>query len=456
MPVSVQAVIGARLDSVAPPIRADVAGRRRRRGAVLARRARDGGTTADDVRGALAELARRGLIVRSTDSWFPEQAEYGVQPRARPRGRVRASAAHGARRQARGRRRRGSRRRSASAERSSPTRWPTISSRRCCWPTPRASGREADGWRAARRRPGCRPPATVALRLDPAGAFARNERVLAIDDRGRPAVRARPSPTRRWPDRRSALLGRDEVLRRQQRAVGDPRRERRPGRGGACARVARRTAHGDGPPRGGRRSSRRPPRSCSPASPRRRPELALVHAWMAEDEMFAGQPRSRRRATRSRRWRREPRTSPSRSWRCTSAGTRGSRSATPAGSTTSTRRSIARRRLGRCRRSSRRTAIIADREWQVERAGAALCSGWTRAASWPTVAARSARARGARSRRWSSSTSSAGGTRCSPGPCRSTDDERMDESLVVAVDIWTTVRPAAARAATTATSTSRS
>ena len=149
MPVSVQAVIGARLDSVAPPIRAvlqDAA-------VVGARFWPDALATvgdAEDVRGALAELARRGLIVRSTDLLVPRAGGVRVQPHARPRGRVRAAAADDARPASTPPWATGSRPRSASAGRSSPTRWRTISSRRCCWPTPRASGR--------RPTPGVRAP----------------------------------------------------------------------------------------------------------------------------------------------------------------------------------------------------------------------------------------------------------------------------------------------------------
>ena len=77
VPMSVQAVIGARLDSVSPELRtmlqdAAVVGARFWPDALLA----IGDTSSAEVRGALAELSRRGLIQRSSDSWFPDQAEY--------------------------------------------------------------------------------------------------------------------------------------------------------------------------------------------------------------------------------------------------------------------------------------------------------------------------------------------------------------------------------------------
>ena len=77
VPMSVQAVIGARLDSVSPELRtmlqdAAVVGARFWPDALLA----IGDTSSAEVRGALAELSRRGLIERSSDSWFPDQAEY--------------------------------------------------------------------------------------------------------------------------------------------------------------------------------------------------------------------------------------------------------------------------------------------------------------------------------------------------------------------------------------------
>ena len=76
MPVSVQAVIGATVGFGRAADPRGVAGRGRRRGPLLARRARDAGRRRRRARGA-RRARPRGSIVRSTVSWFPEQAEYG-------------------------------------------------------------------------------------------------------------------------------------------------------------------------------------------------------------------------------------------------------------------------------------------------------------------------------------------------------------------------------------------
>ena len=79
------------------------AGRRGRRRALLARASWRwwASVDADGVRGALAELTRRGLVVRSSVVVVPGAAGVRVRPRADPRGRVLAAAADGARDQAR-------------------------------------------------------------------------------------------------------------------------------------------------------------------------------------------------------------------------------------------------------------------------------------------------------------------------------------------------------------------
>ena len=261
---------------------------------------------------------------------------------------------------------------------------------------------------AVDRRRGGAPPRS--------GRRVRAERAGAGDhDRGRSAVRRRRSPTRRWPAgaRRCSVATRcfGDSSRWWRSTLPTATGSRRRGR-------ARRSEDSSWRWRAVRRLAESSPRrrSCSPTSRRpRRSWPSSAHGW----------PRTRcsratpvpPRTTRTRRWRPGPRTSRSRSWPCTSGGTRGSRSATPAASRTSTRRSIARNRSGPSRRSSRPTAtspIASGRS----RAPRSRCSGSTRAAPWPTVGARSARGRGARSPRSSCWSSSAGGTRCSPGPCR--------------------------------------
>ena len=199
------------------------------------------------MRGALAELARRGLIVRSTVSWFPEQAEYGfshtlVREVAYARlPRMTRAGKHAAV---------GEWLEAAVGDRGEEFADALAHHFEQAVLLADASGERAtaDAWRS-RAATWLLTAGEVALRLDPAGAFARNERVLAITTEDDPQYVQALAYTA-LAGRRSALLGRDEVLRRQQRAVGDPRRQRRQGHGGACARVPRRTVHGDGPPGG--------------------------------------------------------------------------------------------------------------------------------------------------------------------------------------------------------------
>jgi hypothetical protein len=285
MPVSVQAVIGARLDSVAPPIRAvlqDAA-------VVGARFWPDALATlgdAQDVRGALAELARRGLIVRSTASWFPEQAEYGFSHTL-----VREVAYARLPRMARARKHAlvGDWLEAAVGERGEEFADALAHHFEQAVLLADASGEraEADLWRP-RAATWLLTAGEVALRLDPAGAFARNERVLAITTEADPQYVEALAYTA-LAGRRSALIGRDEVLRRQQRAVeihlanGDKVAEARSraSLGGQFMAMAR------------REDARREFATAAEllaGEPEAAAELALVHAWMAEDEMFAGNP----------------------------------------------------------------------------------------------------------------------------------------------------------------------
>ena len=81
-------------------------------------------------------------------------------------------------------------------------------------------------------------------------------------------------------------------------------------------------------------------------------------------------------------------------------------------------------------------SYLADREWQVTGPAAAV-ELLDEAGALRIGAAHSARVRGPRSRRWRCSTNSAGGmkpiTRAEP----LASDARMDESLLVAIDVWT-------------------
>ena len=413
MPVSVQAVIGARLDSVAPPIRAvlqDAA-------VVGARFWPDALATlgdADDVRGALAELARRGLIVRSTVSWFPEQAEYGfshtlVREVAYARlPRMTRAGKHAAV---------GEWLEAAVGDRGEEFADALAHHFEQAVLLADASGEraEADVWRPravtwlAAAGDGRAPPRS--------GRRVRPERARAGDhDRGRPAVRRGP--------RLLGAGGQALGVARSRRGApptaagrGDPRRQRRQGRGGAYARVPRRTVHGDGPPggcapgvrdgggaarrraRGSGRSSRSstpgwPRTRCSPGNPGPAAELRGPGARDRGGERAGrdhGPAHPGGFADRARRPRRDRRPA------------RGARSRAGA--------------VARSRRSSRPTATspIASGRSTVRRRP---CSGWTTGARWPIAAAPSARGRGARSPRWSCCSSSAGGTRCSPAPCR--------------------------------------
>ena len=285
MPVSVQAVIGARLDSVAPPIRAVL-----QDAAVIGARFWPDAlaTVGDghDVRGALVELARRGLVVRSTTSWFPEQAEYGFSHAL-----VREVAYARLPRMVRARKHAsvGAWLETAVGERGEEFADALAHHFEQAVLLADASGerREADAWRS-RAATWLSTAGEVALRLDPAGAFARNERVLAITTEEDPQY-AQALAFSALAGRRSALLGRDEVLRRQQQVVaiyvanGDRVAEAR-GRaslGGQLMAMAR------------REEARREFATAAEllaGEPEAASELALVRAWMAEDEMFSGNP----------------------------------------------------------------------------------------------------------------------------------------------------------------------
>ena len=352
--------------------------------------------------------------MRSTTSWFPEQAEYGfshtlVREVAYARlPRMTRAGKHAAV---------GEWLEAAVGDRGEEFADALGAPFRAGGAAGRRLGRAGEGRRLAIRAPppGCRPRAR-----------SRSASTRPARSRGTSGCwRSRPRTTRSTREalaysalagRRSALLGRDEVLRRQQRAVaihvanGDKVAEARTraSLGGQLMAMAR------------REDARREFATAAEllaGEPEAAAELALVHAWMAEDEMFAGQPRSRRRvrgpgardrggeragrdhgpahpgglADRARRPRRDRRPA------------RGARSRAGA------RLGLGDRHLLQLHRRSR----VAGR-----RSGAGPAAAGRRAARWPTAAARSARGRGARSPRWSCCTSSAGGTRCSPAPCR--------------------------------------
>ena len=287
VPMSVQAVIGARLDSVSAELRvllqdAAVIGARFWPDALVAL----GDTEAGDVRGALAELARRGLVVRSSDSWFPDQAEYGfghalireVAYARLPRMvRARKHAAVGAWLH------------DAVGDRPDAFADALAHHFEQAVVLAEASGEPsaADDWRepaiGALQRAG-----EVAMLLDPAGALARFERLLALcpEDDPRYAVALSHSALS---GRRSGRLDPQEVLRRQQLAVklyhdrGDRVAEAR-SRASTAGQLMALARHEDA------RQQLTTAAAILADSPDALSELALVHAWMAEERMFAGLP----------------------------------------------------------------------------------------------------------------------------------------------------------------------
>ena len=430
MPVSVQAVIGARLDSVAPPIRAVL-----QDAAVVGARfwpdtlAAIG--DADDVRGALAELARRGLIVRSTTSWFPEQAEYVFSHTL-----VREVAYARLPRMTRARKHagvgewldaevgdRGEEFADALAHHFEQAVLLADAS---------AERAAADAWRS-RAADWLLTAGEVALRLDPAGAFARNERVLAITAEDDPQYVQALAYTA-LAGRRSALLGRDEVLRRQERAVaihvanGDKVAEARSraSLGGQFMAMARRED--------ARREFARATELLA-GEPEAAAELGLVHAWMAEDEMFAGNPGPAADYA-GQALAIEAVTEPVAIMALHIRGDSRIALGDPAG-IEDLHEALARAQaLGSVSEIITSYSYIADREWQVEGPapalqrldeGSALADrrGAFSQGSWSKVAALELLVELGR---WDEML-----TRALP----LANDDRMDASLVVAVDIWT-------------------
>jgi hypothetical protein len=286
VPMSVQAVIGARLDSVTAGLRqllqdAAVIGARFWPDALVVL-----GDPMGDVRGALAELARRGLIVRSSDSWFPEQAEYGfghalireVAYARLPRmARARKHAAIGLWLQDAVGDRRDAFADALAHHFEQAVLLAEASGER--HEADESRGRAIDALQAA---------GEVAMPLDPAGALARFDRLLALctDDDPRYAIALTHSALA---GRRSGLLDAEEVLGRQQRAIalhrqrGDRVAEAR-GRASAAGQLMALTRHDDA------RTELATAADLLADEPEARTELALVHAWMAEERMFQGLP----------------------------------------------------------------------------------------------------------------------------------------------------------------------
>ncbi len=287
VPMSVQAVIGARLDSVVPERRAVL-----QDAAVVGASfwpevlAEIGEAGAADVRGALAELSRRGLVVRSSSSLFPEQAEYGFGHAL-----IREVAYSRLPRMVR------------AHKHASTGLWleSVVGDRRSVFldalarhfeqavVLADASGerRQADEWRS--RATGCLFEAGMAtLPLDPAGAFARFERVLAIAFEDDPAFVQALSYSG-LAGRRAGLLSREEVLARHEHASAIHRE-----RGDAVAEARTHTSIGGQLMGMGLAEDARAHFATGEElladHPEATVERALVNAWLAEVQMFAGNP----------------------------------------------------------------------------------------------------------------------------------------------------------------------
>ncbi|MFL5791373.1 MAG: ATP-binding protein [Actinomycetota bacterium] len=287
VPMSVQAVIGARLDSVTPELRtllqdAAVVGARFWPDALVA----IGDTTATDVRSALAELSRRGLVERSSDSWFPDEVEYAfghalIREVAYARlPRMARSAKHAAV---------GVWLEQEVADRPDAFADALAHHFEQAVLLAEASGEraEADAWRA-RATASLFRAGEVALQIDPEGAFARLERALAVSDPAGPDY-ARCLAVSALAGRRSGKLSPEKVLQRHEQALelyrerGDRVSEARShtsvaGQLMALARHDEASEH------------LRVAADLLAGEPDAEQELALVHAWMAEERMFAGLP----------------------------------------------------------------------------------------------------------------------------------------------------------------------
>ena len=287
VPMSVQAVIGARLDSVSPELRtmlqdAAVVGARFWPDALLA----IGDTSSAGVRGALAELSRRGLIQRSSDSWFPDQAEYAFGHAL-----IREVAYARLPRMARATKHASVGIWLSEEVRDRPDAFADALAHHFEQAVllAEASGEreEADAWRG-RAVDNLFRAGELSLQIDPAGAFVRMERALAVGDPSDPGY-ARALAYSALAGRRSGKLTPEKVLRRHERALamhhdrGDHIAEARShtsvaGQLMALARHDEASEH------------LKVAAELLADEPNAGPELALVHAWMAEERMFAGLP----------------------------------------------------------------------------------------------------------------------------------------------------------------------
>ncbi len=287
VPMSVQAVIGARLDSVSPELRtmlqdAAVVGARFWPDALLA----IGDTSSGEVRSALAELSRRGLIERSSDSWFPDQAEYAFGHAL-----IREVAYARLPRMARATKHAAVGMWLSKEVRDRPDAFADALAHHFEQAVllAEASGEreEADAWRD-RAVDNLFRAGELSLQIDPAGAFVRMERALVVGDPSDPRY-AEALAYSALAGRRAGKLTPEKVLRRHEQALamrhdrGDRLSEARSHTSvaGQLMALARHDEASD---------HLKVAADLLADEPNAGPELALVHAWMAEERMFAGLP----------------------------------------------------------------------------------------------------------------------------------------------------------------------
>jgi class 3 adenylate cyclase len=285
LPISVQAVIGARLDSVGPEPRsrlqdAAVVGSRFWPGALVAA----GEVDPDAVGRSLDELGHRGLIVHGASSWFPGEKEYGfghtlireVAYARLPRlARAHKHALVAAWLDSVVGERRGSFADALGHHWEQAVLLAVAAGERA----------EADRWRLTAGE-ALLEAGLQTLGLDPAGAFDRLQRALAIVPEDEDLYTKAMSYSA-LAGRRSGMLDREEVLDRYRRAAVHYHER------GAAVEEARARANVGGQLMALARGDEARAELATAADlledhPEAAAELAHVYAWLAEEKMFAG------------------------------------------------------------------------------------------------------------------------------------------------------------------------
>jgi len=289
VPISVQAVIGARLDSVGVDHRAIV-----QDAAVVGSRfwpealAAVGERDPNEVRVALNELVRRGFLVRGTSSTLPGMTEYGfghalIRDVAYARlPRLARAKKHGAA---------GTWLQGVAGDQTDRFAEPLANHFEHAVLLADEAG---DDDEAARWRPAAAQAlftaGTVALRLDPSSALDRFERAMTVmgeEDERYPETLAWSALS----GRRSGRLDHEEVLRRHLRTV-----ELNHERGDVVAEATSRASAAGQLMALGRPEEARMQLTTAEKliadQPGAAAELAHIRAWLAEEQMFAGNPRA--------------------------------------------------------------------------------------------------------------------------------------------------------------------